>query len=432
MRLSGMRLLLGMIALLMLADFVFRGIVPATTAGKTDFSELYVGAWLFRHGQNYYDVTLATRTAARITFSNMPVAVVYPPTTFPLIVPLTYLTWPWANLMWLLIGSVGIAVTIAMLIRLGRFRKWDDRTLILATFILAFAPLHEAFHLGNMAIAAVPMCLWGIDCAERRRDLLAGAILALSSALKPQLGLWILLFYLVQLRKRVFLGALGPGIAISTVLLLYPVPARELIGAYNRNFQYWFAAGRPFGFTEGAYPFHVNNVQIILYQVLHDASVTNKLAHGLFLAGLVVWGVAVFRGRFHIAPALALSSLVALTFISLYHTVNDVTFLTLALCWAYSGKEEPTWTKRLTCILFLLLMLPGHSVLMRSMPYLGSGVINSWWWKLLIARYFVWVLLTLNGVLLYSLVSSAYNDNSAEQHFLNTGKSGAAVQPAPA
>jgi hypothetical protein len=427
MRVSGMRILLGLVMLLMLADFVFRGIIPAPSAGKTDFSELYVGAWLFRHGQNYYDVTLATRTAARITYSNMPVAVVYPPTAFPLIAPLTFLSWGWANLIWLLIGSVGIAVTIAVLIRLGRFRKWDDRTLILATFILAFAPLHEAFHLGNMALAAVPLSLFGIDCAERRRDLLAGAILAVSSALKPQLGVWILLFYLIQRRRQIFLGALGPGIVISAMLLLYPVPARELISAYNQNFRYWFAAGRPFGFTEGAYPFHVNNVQVVLYQFLHNVSATNKLAHGIFLAGLAVWGVAVFRGRFHPPTSLALSSLVALTFISLYHTVNDVTFLTLALCWAYGGQDELTWPKRLTCILFLLLMLPGHSVLMRSMPYLGSAVLGSWWWKILIARYFVWLLLALNGVLLYSLIISAFGGNSSGLGDVNTVENEAAI-----
>jgi hypothetical protein len=427
MRLSGMRVLLAIIVLLMLADFVFRGLIPATTAGKTDFSELYVGGWLWRHGQNYYDAALATRTAARITFSNMPVAVVYPPTAFPLIAPLTFFPWNWANLIWLLIGSVGIAVTIGVLIRLGRFRNWEDRTLILATFILAFAPLHEAFHLGNMALVAVPLCLLGIDYAEQRRDLLAGVLLGISIALKPQLGLWILLFYLIQRRKRIFLGALGPGIVISIVLLLYPVPFRELMRAYQQNYQYWFGPGRPFGFTEGAYPFHVNVVQVVLYQLLHNASLTNKLAHGTFLAGLAIWGGAVFRGRSRVPTPLVLSSLVALTFISLYHTVNDVTFLTLALCWAFGGDEEMTWPKRLTCAVFVLMMLPGHSVLMRSMPYLGSSILSSWWWNIFVARYFVWLLFALNGVLLYSLVSSTFGLHSQGQHDLSVVHKEAAI-----
>ena len=65
-----------------------------------------------------------------------------------------------------------------------------------------------------------------------------------------------------------------------------------------------------------------------------------------------------------------------------------------------------TWSKRATCILFLLMMLPGHSVLIRSAPHLSSAVTESWWWKLLVARYFIWLLLGLNGVLLYALVTS--------------------------
>ncbi len=403
----GLRILLAFIAVLMLADFVFRGIVPALGSGKNDYAELYVGAWLCRHGQNFYDAALTTATGNQLANTNVNIVLIYPLTTLLLVAPFTFLPWEWANLVWLLLGLVAIGITIALLISLAGFRRWSDRALVLATFILAFDPLHQAFHLGNVALFGVPLCLLGVYFAERQQDFTAGVILGIATALKPQLGLWVLAFYLIQWRKRFVAGALLPAAAIAAVFIHYPVPVRTLISSYRGNLQYWFGPGRLYGFTEGALPFHVNICQVIFYQLLHRADVANLLAHGMFACGLMIWSYAVWRLRFRMSAPLAISSLLALSFVSLYHSVSDVTVLTLALCWAYSGEQKDLhWTKRAVCIIFLLLMLPGHSVLMRSMPYQGISMKESWWWELLVARYFIWLLLALNVVLLYALVAS--------------------------
>src|ERR1700730_971574 len=161
-----LRTLLGLIALLMLADFVFRGIVPALGPGKNDFSEVYVGAWMWRHGQNFYDAPLATAIGDSLGNTRVNIVLIYPPTALVLISPLTFLPWKLANLLWLLIGLAGIAVTIALLIRLSGLRMWEDRALLLATFVLAFDPLHQAFHQGNVALVAVPLCFLGVFLAQ--------------------------------------------------------------------------------------------------------------------------------------------------------------------------------------------------------------------------------------------------------------------------
>jgi hypothetical protein len=53
------------------------------------------------------------------------------------------------------------------------------------------------FHLGNVALVAVPLCLLSVYLAGRRQDLAAGVILGPATALKPQLGLWVFAFYLI-------------------------------------------------------------------------------------------------------------------------------------------------------------------------------------------------------------------------------------------
>lgn len=404
---SWLRVLLGLIALLMLSDFIFRGILPALGPGKNDFSEVFIGAWMWRHGLNFYDVSLATATGNSLGNTQVNIVLIYPPTALVLIAPFTFLPWKLANLLWLLLGLAGTAAAILLLIKLAGLQIWEDRALLLGTFVLAFDPLHHAFHLGNVALIAVPLCFLGVYLAQKNSDSSAGLVLGIAAALKPQLGVWFLAFYLLQMRKRVWAGTGLLTLALLVALLRYPVPLKTLFSSYLSNLSYWFGPGRLYGFTEGALPFHVNNTQVVFYQLLHNAQAANFLSFAMFLIGLAVWGLAVWRTRAHLPAPLALASLAALSFVALYHSVSDVTVLLLALCWIFGEKQESArWTKQTACVLFALLMLPGHSALMRMTPHLAAWVTDAWWWKLFVARYFVWLLIALNLVLLRALIAA--------------------------
>ncbi len=253
-----------------------------------------------------------------------------------------------------------------------------------------------------------PLALGAIVLSERGQDWWAGVTLGICVALKPQIGIWILLYYVLRSRKRIFYGALVALGAVAGILLLRPVPLLPTLSDYRANLQYWFAPGRPYGFSEGALAFHVNILQVIIYRLGHSVLAANLIAYALFISGLALWITLLCRTRFRIPVPLAISSLLALSFVSLYHSVSDATILTLALCWAIPAEHEP-WTRLriLTCAVFLLLMLPGHSALMRLTPQLDPALTGQWWWSLFVARYFVWLLLALNVVLLASLWDSA-------------------------
>lgn len=108
----GLRVLLALISLLMIADLVLRGLNLAFEPAKTDVSDAHAGAWLWRHGQNFYDSALATRAHEQLVHASFQIAPVYPPTAFVLVSPFTFLPWGWANFIWLLLGLAGIAATI--------------------------------------------------------------------------------------------------------------------------------------------------------------------------------------------------------------------------------------------------------------------------------------------------------------------------------
>jgi hypothetical protein len=280
-----------------------------------------------------------------------------------------------------------------------------------AALLLSFSPLHQAFHLGNVVLVVVPLVLWSILIAERGKDWQAGLAMGIATCLKPQIGVWVLLYYIIRGRRRVFLGALVAAALVVGVLLTRPTALLQSLPDYPVNMHYWFAPGQRYGFGDGAFPYHVNVIQVVIYQLWHSVAASQFVAYALFAVGLAFWILALKRASFRVPVPLAISSLLALSFISLYHSVSDATILTLALCWAVPGKAE-SWkpVKIVTCILFLIMMLPGHSALMRISPHVSAAITSAWWWKLFVARYFVWLLAALNVTLLFGMWQSAHGE----------------------
>jgi hypothetical protein len=222
--------------------------------------------------------------------------------------------------------------------------------------------------------------------------------------LKPQLGVWALAFYVLQVRRRLVAAAAFTAIPWVFLAVHFPVPTGDLIASYRQNVNFWFGVGKPFGFAAGAFPFNVNFAQIVLFQLWHSIVGVKVVAYAIFFLGLAVWLAAMLRSRFRAPLPLALSSLWGLSFVSLYHSVSDATILTLVLCWALprAGRER-SWPQRLALVLCCLMLLPGHSALIRMAAHLPIAIVDAWWWKLFVARYFVWLLLMFNAVLLFAL-----------------------------
>jgi len=402
------RVVLVVVILLMVADFVFRGVVPAFTGGRNDFSDPYVGAWLWRHGKNPYDVALVNATARQLTHSWLAVVPIYPPTAYVLVLPFSLLPWGWADAAWVLLSVIAVGITAWALVKIGELPTGSDRNWFIVAFVFAFASFHTATHVANAAPLAIACCFLAIYLAQRDHDAAAGIMIAVAAGLKPQLGLWIFVFYLLRRRWRLVEACLLGGVAlIVTAVARIPLSLTALVANYREDLNYWFGPGGQNDFTT-ANPSRLPlvNLQVVLYPLVHRASSANLLAHAIFILGMVVWAYVVFRGGVP-SEALAISSLLALSFLSVYHRVNDAGILTLAICWAL-GSVDPRlrWTRRAVVFLLLVLLVPGQGALTRLQPHLDQRVTQSWWWNLVIAPYFVWVLLALSAVLLYAVVIS--------------------------
>ena len=409
MRITILRTAVAIIVLLMFGDFVFRGIVPAKSSGKNDFSDPYVGAWLWRHGQNPWDSAAMGVAAQRLSVTAQPLVPIYPLTTYVLIAPFSYFPWHRANLLWSLLTVAAACLIPWLLLGIGGFELRENKAWLLVGLAISFPPLHRAVHVGNAAVIAVALCLIAIYFAGEKRDMSSAVTLALATGLKPQLGFWILFFYFLRLRWALVGGAILSlttltGIAISRVAASLPT----LMTAYKEDLHYWFGPGGPNDFT-AANPLHFQlvNVQVIFWQLLHDYTLANVLAIVLFVTGFVVLGYAVARKRIG-SETLLLTALIGLSFVAFYHSVTDVTILLLVLSWALSDTSPGARSlKRLALFSLLLLFLPVHSFLIRTEAHVSTGITSSWSWNLLIGPSYVWFLLLLNAALLIAAARSA-------------------------
>ena len=411
------RMLVGLFVLLMLCDFIVRGIVPSLNSSKNDFSDPFVGSWLWIHGQNPYDGTLVEATARHLTHSMLPVVPIYPLTTYVLVAPFSALPWKWANFAWTTILAAAVGLISWTLVRIARFKTSDMRAWLLVALVFGFTPLHRAIHAENAAVIAVAPCLLAVHLADESRDLEAGLLLAIATGLKPQLGVWILIFYLIQRRWcLVATGFSGFATLLAVAFARIPLSLRSLFLYYRDDLHYWFGPGGPNDFTAvNPLRFQLVNIQVVFWQWFHAGLAANILAYALFIFGLLVWTWSVMRGR-SCPPSLALTALLALSFLSIYHSVTDVGILVLGFCWVLGTADGQLKRTKISVFLLLLgLSLPTHSLLLRLEPHLSYSATSSWWWTGIVAPSFIWNMLLLNLVLIWAIArGSRFTD---ERHF---------------
>ena len=221
------------IIVLMLGDLVFRGVVPSFTTGKNDFTDPFVASWLWRHGSNPYDVAQATVAGKALTESPMRVVPIYPPTTYMLVAPLTFLSWQWANLVLANPGqTLAVCVMSWCVVAISRHDLRDNEAWMIVALVLAFASFHTAVHVANISVISTVLCALAVYLASRDSDLWAGILLGLATCLKPHLGIWLFAFYLLRRKWRLVVAG-----SVSGLLLLGGSFARIGLPPERRAFE---------------------------------------------------------------------------------------------------------------------------------------------------------------------------------------------------
>lgn len=342
---------------------------PGNTIHTVDFAEIYYGDRCALQHQDPYDPatvlhqfladggkfppdipgkSLSDSRVAQIVLSNS----VNLPTSFFLVLPLALLPWSVTSILWVWFSALLLALAAWLIWDLGAGRApaiWA----CLAGFMLANC--QQLLATGNVAAAAVCLCVIATWCFLRQRFVWAGVVLlSLSLLLKPHDAGFVWLYFLLAggtLRKRAW-----QTLAITAVLGLCtafwisrisPHWAAEL----HRNISFEVARGGiddpgPTGAHQNT-PAPVIDLQAAISIFKDEPGFYNLTSYAIVGVLVLLWIVTVLRKRRSPHDALfALAPIAALTMLPVYHRPYDAKLLLLtlpacALLWA--AKAPKRW-----------------------------------------------------------------------------------------
>jgi len=325
---------LGCLGLLAGLLFCLRGPLRALT-DSSDFARIYAfaRAWLLASSpydapQVYAAYISGHGQAGLISFEPRELCAVYPPTTFPLLVPLTLLGWPAAKLAFLVASLTGFILGIAVLFRLYGTTVTRDRLLTCVALTLAFGPTHTALAKGQPAVLVFALLSFALFAVYQERYTGAALAASAATALKPQLVLPVLLYCIFRAPRRSWLVFVAAFILISIVAVLRLGPPSGWLDQWLSNIR---IASTPGGILDPG-PTNPASYQLIDAGVLlgfilpHRGATVVAVGLGIVLCGLSI--VALRLPRRDLDPVI-LWLLVAADLALLYHRYYDALLLLL-------------------------------------------------------------------------------------------------------
>jgi hypothetical protein len=408
-------------------EFVVR--VPVRYLQPTNWSDLaqnYAASRIWLRGQNFADpqnfVALwRDEVHSTLDVNSGRVHLAPPPGSLVLYAPIGMLPWPAAKLVWFLVLLASFTLTVWALIKTAQLHIADPRTLAFIAGCLALAPFHTGIAAENQTILVVALCALGIYAASRDRDVAAGLLFGAACSLKPHIGTFIVLYYLIQRRWRLFATAVG----FTAVLVLIAIGWMQISGVawasdYFHNIKVLTVENRIDDFTS-ANPirFLLINLQVPFYSFTRQATSANLLALVTGAVLICVWMYLVLRVgslRRRDFELLSLAAIAIIGLLPVYHRLYDASLLAIPLCWCLSrppGRSRSVSTAAL--ILMLPFALPTTAILQQLVMShrISDSLVQSWAWERIIMPHESYLLLALAIVLLRGIALIRADDEES-------------------
>ncbi len=425
------------------AWYGWRGPAAAWSA-SSDFALVYAQARVWLSGGNPYDhpsLLAAMRDGdvdAPATFDRQRWPAIYPPSMHPLIAPLAAMSWPAAKTLWLVINVAATLGLIMVVTRLAELR--GPPALLLAVFVLVFAPLHSGIAKGQLALLSLLFALTAWWCilphdrvcaaggdrrSSRHRAVLAGMLLGVGVALKPQIAgvVWLLLVW----RRQHAVAALAVGVTlIVTAIGAAWLWAHDVawIDALRRNLADNAAAGAS-GDPTAANPlrFQLINLHYLAGLFVGDRPVLIAWTVRVAAALIVLPALWFAQRRRHVerggagdAEFTFFGVLGAVSLLAVYHRAYDVVLLLPLAAWAIkvlwgaglsegNGGRRPRAIAWVSLWLMLVFLGPGGALpqYLTDKGLVPCGVAETWAWRVVVMPHQVWALLALALALVWLL-----------------------------
>jgi len=389
----------------------------------TDLGMPYLGARAWLEGSNPYDGENLRRLqhaadADRFNFNLEYLPPVYPPTTFVLLAPLALLNWPQATQVWEVSAIVMLALAIHALLNLAGIGWRNPWALLFVLFCIVFAPLRNAFAMGQNALLAVCLAAMSAGALRRNRDILAGLLLAAAICLKPHDVFLILLYFAIIGRWRSVAWTIA-GVGVVALIAIIR-PGWSQLGWIPDWLRWVRHAASPGGINDpsaqGPARFQLLHFPVVLFTVMKSrwlVAVVNWVVCGV----LGMWtAIALFRRRpwrrADSPELLALSAIVVFSLVPTFHRFPDAVLLLFPMAWGISklGTSSES-TGRIALLLLLPFLIQPYDLIPQLYAHgiVPRTLAHVWWWQCFVRGSLVWMTLLLWCWLVVALSRRANN-----------------------
>jgi len=298
--------------------------------------------------------------------------VVYPPSAFPVLVPLAILSPAISGLTWFVLEVVALLAFLTLAWRhASSSHQLTPQVAFFTLVALQWWPVKMAIFHGQLALPAALMAFAAIVAVEKKSPRIAGVLLGISLAIKPHMAIAAAAFLLLRRQwspLRYAVAVWGIAMAVGAVQL-YRSGNAHWLGEWQRNLQTAASDGHTSDFVSAnSSRFDMINLQVPLYDLLHLSAAANITSLIIF-AGLAVAFLVLYRWRRVHDVGLEFALLAALSLLPVYHRTPDLCLLLPALAWSLMG-HAPLLPRAVVCVSLLPMLIPAPLLNLFVMAYI--------------------------------------------------------------
>jgi hypothetical protein len=404
-------------AILGLIIVVFIRITIMATQDSRDFAIIYLSSISWIHGNDPYKSELFYNnwTKAEGPPAEIPGwPSLYPICTFPLIAPLTLLTWPYAKFIWILINCLAYIGLLMLLFSLMDIHINEFRGIIIFGFSLLFIPVQHAIIMGQPVILAILCGVVSLWLVKSDRLLCSGIFLALSLSLKLNLGVIFFGYFIIYRRWKIL------GFCLVTMMIIIAIGALRFafidfswVFSWINNLQVmtkeWVTTKPAISNPNSVF---LLNLQYPLYKIINNKFIVNAF---VFTIGFIEFIILLFYYKYNkglYGKLIMLTTISTIVLISSYHRLADASILIfLLILIALLINTQYRKYSKILLVLFMPIYLPGPRYLQGFVEegMISHSIASSWWWNALILPYQVFCLLLISIVMMLLVVIDKRN-----------------------